>query len=180
MLFHKIMDIIGRASAISAVQRILLFMLLSQNPFRKCGGLSDNGSHPHPEHRPCPSGRNRRNHTGQISHSHTGRGRDNQGLQTGNSPFFFFFRVKGNLQYFPAHPDRKNTGSYRKKNTGRNQNKNQKRESQFTAARKRNGKQISPQKTIDSFDKCDNITQNNPSPQSSFSASRRTDYGFSV
>ena len=103
---HQMMDIIGRSSAVSAIERILFFVQLGKSRFNKCCGRTDDGGDPHPENGSGAAGRNSSHDTYQISHPHPGGGGYDERLEGGEA-VFAAFRSFQCPEHIRKEPDRK-------------------------------------------------------------------------
>ena len=148
---HQMMDIIGRASAVSAIERILFFVQLGKSRFNKCCGRTDDGGDPHPENGSGTAGRDSSHDTYQIAHTHTGGGGYDERLEGGEA-VFVAFRSFQRPEHIRKEPDRKKTGPDGKKDTGRDQKQDQKRNTDAAASGKRDLDEIAPEKVVDGAD----------------------------
>lgn len=78
---YKIMDIISRSAAISAVERVFFFMELCQGCLCKCSGGADQCREPHPEYGACAACGNGGYYTDQVAHAYPCGGGNDQCLQ---------------------------------------------------------------------------------------------------
>ena len=83
------MDIIGRSSAVSAIERILFFVQLGKSRFNKCCGRTDDGGASTSETLGA-AGRNSSHDTYQISHPNPGGGGYDERLEGGEAVFAAF------------------------------------------------------------------------------------------
>ena len=94
-------DIIGRAAALAAVERVGLSVLLGQGGFHKRGGRAQQGRDPHPEHCACATGRHRRHNAHQIAHAHAGGRGNDEGLERRKTVPALVFLADGRDHRYP-------------------------------------------------------------------------------
>ena len=81
------MDVVGRAAALPAIERVGLPVLLGQCGFHKGGGGPQQGRDPHPEHRPRPAGKDGGGHPHKVAGADGGRQRGAQALELADGLF---------------------------------------------------------------------------------------------
>ena len=144
------MQVIGRAAAPAAIQRVGLAVLLGKGGLDKGGGCAQQGRDPHPEHRARTACGNSGHHAHQIAHAHAGGGGNDQGLERGKTVPALLFLTHGG-DHIPEQPHRQKTGAAGEPDARRKQQHHHKRDADAAAQRK--DEQIAPQKAIDGFDK---------------------------
>ena len=144
------MDVVSRAAALTAIERVGLPVLLGQCGFHKGGGGPQQGRDPHPEHRTGTTGRHCRHHAHQIAHAHPGGGGDGpaSGRRKGRSCLAF---SRTRRRSYPGTAARQKTGAAGEPDARREQQHHH--EGNADAAAQRDGEQVAPQQAIDGFDK---------------------------
>ena len=146
------MQIVGRAAAPAAVERVGLAVFLGQRGLDKRGGSAQQGSDPHPEHRACTAGRNRRHHAHQVAHAHPGGGGHHQGLE-GGKPLLVLVLFAHGGDHIPEQSHRQQAGAQGEPDTGGEQQHDHQRDADAAAHWQR--EQIAPQQAIGGFNKTD-------------------------
>ena len=142
-------QVVGRAAAPAAVERVGLAVFLGQRGLDKRGGSAQQGSDPHPEHRACTAGRNRRHHAHQVAHAHPGGGGHHQGLEGGKPLVLVLFAHGGD--HIPEQPHRQQAGAQGEPDIGGEQQHDHRRDADAAAHWQR--EQIAPQQAVNKFNK---------------------------
>jgi len=82
--YEKMVYIVGRASAVTAVERVFFFINLGQRCLDKGSGGAEQSGNPHPENSSGAAGGNSGNHPDKISHADPGGCGYDEGLNAGN------------------------------------------------------------------------------------------------
>ena len=134
------MDIVGRTTTETAVERILPLMELCQCSLDKSRRRTDQRCNPHPKYRACSTSGDCRNYTHKVSHTDSRCRRNNERLHAGK---FSLGKVSLHLRirlfnehgyHFPEHSNRKKFCSERIINTCRNKQKYHRRQPQSTSS----------------------------------------------
>ena len=146
---HKMVDEIGGATPVAAVQWVSLLVELGQGGFNESGGGTNQRSDPHPEHGTRAAGRNSRHHAHQVSHADPCGGGHDQRLEAGNAFLFGTgLLFQRDMNHLGEEPHRQEPGAERKKDARRHQDQNQQRQSHTPASGKGNGNKIAPHKIV--------------------------------
>ena len=138
--FKKSVDIVGWAAPPAAVERVFLLIELCKRCLNKCGGRSDDGGNPHPEHSARATGGYGGNHAHQIAHAHAGGGGYDQCLQNGQCAVLFIFLTQNRSHHVAKEADRKHTGTDGEKDSRGNQKNHQNGQRKCSAAGQGDGK----------------------------------------
>ena len=147
-------DIIGRTTALAAIQRVRLPILLGQGGLYKGGGGPQQGRDPHPEDRSGTARRNRRHDAHQIAHAHAGCRGDHEGLE-GREAFPILVFLADGGDHIPEQADRQQPGAQGEEHPRREQQHHHQRDPH--AARDGQHEPIAPEKTVDHFDQMNQI-----------------------
>ena len=145
------MEIVGRAAAPAAVERVGLAVLLGEGGLDERGGCAEKSGHPHPEHRARTAGGHSSHHAHQIAHAHPGGGGDDQGLERGKPAGAGLLLFAHGGDHIPEQAHRQQPGAEGEPDACREQQHHHKGDAD--AAGNGQGEQIAPQKAIDRFDK---------------------------
>ena len=111
------MEIVGRAAAPAAVQRVRHAVFLRQSRLHKGGGSTQQRSDPHPEHRARTARGNSGHHAHKVAHTHPGGGGDDQRLEGGKPARSLLFFAHC-ADHIPEQAYRQQSGAQGKADTG--------------------------------------------------------------
>ena len=155
VLAVEILEVMGGAAAIAAVDGVLFLVQLGQGGFHECGGGADDGSDPHPEDRACAAGGDRRHDADHVAHANTGGSGDDESLETGEGAALSLFPpAEGQTEHFREASDQDKLGTDGKENTSRDQQEDQQGQADGAAAGQGDRHKIAPEevnKCIKSF-----------------------------
>ena len=143
------MQVVGRATAPAAVQRVRHAVFLRQSGLHKGGGGTQQRSDPHPEHCARAACGNSGHHAHKVAHANPGGGGDNQRLKGGKPARRLLFLTHC-ADHIPEQAYRQQPGAQGKADTGCKQQHHHKGDT--NAARHRQGEQVAPQQLAERFD----------------------------
>ena len=155
LTLHKRMDVVRRAAAEAAVERVFLLIQLGKRRLDVGRRSADQRHHPHPEPSARAAGGDPRDDAAQVAHAHARGGGDDQGLHAGDRLAVLLALFKRDAHHLRQHAQAHEARAQGEVNARGHQKQNDQRKAQAAAARQRNGDEIAPHELINRLDQAD-------------------------